>query len=110
MVLKFTLQLHVTRFCLNDTFETFLSLVALNSCSERGREGRLTVLLDETRRQFHISRGFGVDENTALVVTHAESDAITGKVRITMSSVFKIQFYLYFHAKQSKCLLIQSLN
>ncbi|XP_011440861.3 cyanophycinase [Magallana gigas] len=48
--------------------------------SERGREGRLAVLLDETRRQFHISRGFGVDENTALVVTHAESDAITGKV------------------------------
>lgn len=49
-------------------------------CSERGREGRLTVLLDETRRNYHISRGFGVDENTALVVTHAESDAITGKV------------------------------
>ncbi|XP_062601136.1 cyanophycinase-like [Saccostrea cucullata] len=48
--------------------------------SERGREGRLAVLLDETRRSSHISRGFGVDENTALVVTHAESDAITGKV------------------------------
>lgn len=54
--------------------------MALFPCSERGREGRLAVLLDETRRQFHISRGFGVDENTALVVTHAESDAITGKV------------------------------
>ena len=59
-------------------------------CSERGREGRLTVLLDETRRNYHISRGFGVDENTALVVTHAESDAITGKV-------FKPVLMLFLH-------------
>lgn len=72
-------------------------------CSERGREGRLTVLLDETRRNYHISRGFGVDENTALVVTHAESDVITGKVfkPVLMFFLYESELQKHSHIKKS---------
>ena len=41
------------------------------SYSQRGREGRLIRLLSDTRRSKHgVNWGIGIDENTALVVTH----------------------------------------
>jgi cyanophycinase-like exopeptidase len=54
------------------------------------------VLLDETRRNYHISRGFGVDENTALVVTHAGSEAMKGKVVYASFSRYIFREHIYF--------------
>ena len=41
-------------------------------CSERGREGRLIRLISDTTGQTNTAQfGFGIDEDTALVITHA---------------------------------------
>ncbi|XP_064611801.1 cyanophycinase-like [Liolophura sinensis] len=49
--------------------------------SERGREGRLLRLLSDTQyEQYGTALGFGVDESTALVITHAGTAAAKAKV------------------------------
>jgi len=57
--------------------------------SERGREGRLIRLLQDTRNRTSIgtTRGFGVDEDTALVVTNLFTRP-TGRVVGTTGGVF----------------------
>ena len=57
--------------------------------SERGREGRLIRLIQDTRNRDNIgtTKGFGVDEDTALVVTNLYTRP-TGRVVGTTGGVF----------------------
>ncbi|KAJ8311278.1 hypothetical protein KUTeg_011173 [Tegillarca granosa] len=49
--------------------------------SQRGREGRMIALLAETvDKPLGSPFGIGIDENTALVITHAGTDIINGKI------------------------------
>ena len=58
------------------TFFLYLELLLYQGAvlfyySQRGREGRLIRLLSDTRRSKHgVDWGIGIDENTALVVSH----------------------------------------
>ena len=52
--------------------------------SQRGREGRLIRLLSDTRRSKHgVDWGIGIDENTALVVSHVGTHLAKAEVYIT---------------------------
>ena len=69
-----------------------LSLVLITrfvSFSQRGREGRMIRLLSDTKNLTKgTSYGFGVDEDTALVITHADTNKITGKASYGFYAVF----------------------
>lgn len=49
--------------------------------SQRGREGRMIRMLSDTKVMAKgTSYGIGIDENTALVVTHADTNISRGEV------------------------------
>ena len=54
-----------------------------SGCSERGREGRIVRLISDTRgQQYGVTAGFGVDENTALVVTDVGTENAMAEVAL----------------------------